>query len=119
MAFLATTQHQLMAQGGPADPAETQPTSPPVESASSQTTISPERLQVKLRPLTRAELEAELKIWLGNLTVKIREVGALELSLIEAGENEGDQPEFEDLRGQLIDLKVEEKTVIEQTTIVV
>ena len=69
-----------------------------------------DHLQVILRPLTKDELEIELRGWLDLLRAKIREVGDTELKLKALAENESADP----LTEQLVALRTEETALAER-----
>jgi len=77
--------------------------------------IDVDRLQVRLRPLTREELEVELSGWLELLRKKIREVGETELKIKALAENESNDA----LTATLVELRTAETDLVERATVVV
>jgi small conductance mechanosensitive channel len=76
--------------------------------------IPVDHLQVGLRPLTKDELEIELRGWLDLLRTKIREVGDTELRLKALAESDsGDE-----LKAQLVALRTEETALAERASTV-
>ncbi len=88
---------------------ETEP-DPPQAITVSEAEIPVDHLQVILRPLTKDELEIELRGWLDRLSAKIREVGETELKLMALAEDEsGDE-----LKEQMLALRTEETAITER-----
>ena len=88
---------------------ETEPDSPQAITVS-KAEIPVDHLQVILRPLTKDELEIELRGWLDRLSAKIREVGETELKLMALAEDEsGDE-----LKEQMLALRTEETAIAER-----
>jgi small conductance mechanosensitive channel len=83
---------------------------PPQATTIADTIIPVDHLQVLLRPLTKDELEIELRGWLDRLSAKIREVGDTELKLKALAENESADP----LTKQLGALRTEEADLAER-----
>jgi len=83
---------------------------PPQATTASDAEIPVDNLQVILRPLTKDELEIELRGWIDLLIAKIREVRDTELKLKALAENEsGDE-----LKEQLVALRTEESALAER-----
>ena len=82
---------------------------PPRATTTSDATIPVDHLQVILRPLTKGELEIELRGWLELLRGKIREVGDTELKLMALTENESGNT----LKEQMVSLRMEEAALAE------
>ena len=103
----------LLVVNSPATAQEEPEPSPPA-TTTVDTKIPVDHLQVRLRPLTKDELEIQMQGWLGLLRAKIREVGDTELELKALAENEsGDK-----LKEQLVTLRTEETALAERAQIV-
>ena len=88
---------------------------PPPATTDSDADIPVDHLQVTLRPLTKDELEVELRSWLDLLQSKIREVGDTELKLMAlAKDAAGDE-----LKEQMLALRTEETALTERAQTVV
>jgi small conductance mechanosensitive channel len=83
---------------------------PPQAMTTSDAEIPVDHLQVTLRPLTKDELEVELRGWIDLLIAKIREVRDTELKLKDLAENESGA----ELKGQLVTLRTEETALAER-----
>jgi hypothetical protein len=86
----------------------------PQAKTTSNSEIPVDHLQVTLRPLTKDELEAELRSWLDVLRAKITEVGGTELQLKALTEGESSDT----LTEQLVALRTAETALVERTRIV-
>jgi small conductance mechanosensitive channel len=94
--------------------AQEEPEASPRATTTVDIKIPVDHLQVRLRPLTKDELETQMQGWLGLLREKIREVGDTELELKALAENEsGDK-----LKKQLVALRTEETALDERAQIV-
>ena len=94
--------------------AQEEPEASPRATTTVDIKIPVDHLQVRLRPLTKDELETQMQGWLGLLREKIREVGDTELELKALAENEsGDK-----LKEQLVALRTEETALDERAQIV-
>ena len=86
----------------------------PKATTTSNATIPVDQLQVILRPLTKVELEVELRGWLELLQAKIGEVGDTELKLMSLTESESNDT----LKEQIRSLRMEETALAERATTV-
>jgi hypothetical protein len=75
-------------------------------------------LRVRLRPLTKEQLEKEADGWFGLLQAKIAEVGEVELQIHALGEEHQADPESEALTKQLIELRTAESDLIAHLNVV-
>jgi small conductance mechanosensitive channel len=87
-----------------------QDTSAKLATTTADAQIPLDHLHVLLRPLTRDELDVELRGWLGLLRAKITEVGATELQLQDLA---ADDPGTE-LTEQLVTLRTEEAALADR-----
>ena len=69
----------MLAVASPVDAQESSVLDLPQATTDSEAEIPVDHLQIRLRPLTKDELEIELNSWLNLLRAKIREVGDTEL----------------------------------------
>jgi small conductance mechanosensitive channel len=105
----------LLAVQSPAVAQENSAPDPPQATTVSDAEIPVDHLQVGLRPLTKDELEIELRGWLDLLRAKIREVGDTELKLKALAEGEsGDE-----LKAQLVALRTDESALAQRGRIVI
>jgi small conductance mechanosensitive channel len=100
----------LLAVTSPVVSQEKSEATPPHTTTVSDAEIPVDHLQVVLRPLTKDELEVELRSRLDFLRAKIREVGVTELKLKALDENE----QSDDLKKQLVALRTEEMALVER-----
>lgn len=86
----------------------------PQATTTSDPAISVDHLRVILRPLTKAELEIELRGWIGLLRAKITEVGDVEIAIQSA--TQGDSGA--DVTDQLLALRTEETDLVQRASMV-
>ncbi|MCP4190756.1 MAG: mechanosensitive ion channel family protein [Planctomycetaceae bacterium] len=107
------------------------PTSSQLEATTtSDIDIAPDRLQIVLRPLTKAQLDAELTGWLRVLSNRVEQVGNAEWSIKTSKEHEDgkekgqdkdkkqEQEKLKTLKDQLIKYREQELLAKERTKIV-
>lgn len=100
----------MLAVASPVDAQESSTLDPPQATTDADAEIPVDHLQVRLRPLTKGELEVELSSWLDLLRAKIREVGDTELKLMALAEGEsGDE-----LTDQVLALRTEETALVQR-----
>ena len=85
---------------------------PPQAKTTSDARIPIDHLHVILRPLTKDDLEIELRGWIELLRAKITEVGVIELKVQKSAENENESSDI--LKSQLVALRTEEAELAER-----
>jgi len=107
VALLAAT---MLTVASPFDAQESSTLDPPQATTDSDAEIPVDHLQIRLRPLTKDELEIELNSWLNLLRAKIREVGDTELKLSVLAEDESDN----ELTERMLALRTEETALVQR-----
>jgi small conductance mechanosensitive channel len=108
--FMSVAMVSLLVVISPVNAQESSNSDPPQATTVSDAEIPVDNLHVSLRPLTKDELEIELRGWFDLLRAKIREVGETELKLIALADDESD----DELRERILVLRNEETAITER-----